>query len=139
MAFNPTVGWGKDGLAYSIRSTLDREHARRAAGWDITMDGDEEAFRKSGVCASLAAIMPTLAATPRPAIGRGRSSAEGRKCLEGPKRPQVRSTGLVLGKCRQPKPEQLRPGFQDLYVAGFAVLHRILAAPILVRHPLPYV
>ena len=44
MAFNPTVGWGKDGLAYSIRSALDREHARHAAGWDITLDGDEEAF-----------------------------------------------------------------------------------------------
>ena len=24
MAFNPTVGWGKDGQAYSIRSALDR-------------------------------------------------------------------------------------------------------------------
>ena len=38
MAFNPTVGLGKDGLAYSIRSALDREHARRAAGWDTTQD-----------------------------------------------------------------------------------------------------
>ena len=36
MAFNPTVGWGKDGLAYSIRSALDRVHARCAAGWDTT-------------------------------------------------------------------------------------------------------
>ena len=43
MAFNPTVGWGKDGLAYSIRSALDREHARRVAGWDTTPDADEEA------------------------------------------------------------------------------------------------
>ena len=43
MAFNPTVGWGKDGLAYSIRSTLDRERAFRAAGWDTTPDADEEA------------------------------------------------------------------------------------------------
>ena len=43
MAFNPTVGWGKDGLAYSIRSALDREYARRAAGWDTTPDIDEEA------------------------------------------------------------------------------------------------
>ena len=36
MAFNPTVGWGEDGLSYSIRSALDRERALRAAGWDIT-------------------------------------------------------------------------------------------------------
>ena len=36
MAFNPTVGWGKDGRAYSIRSALDRERAFRAAGWDTT-------------------------------------------------------------------------------------------------------
>lgn len=43
MAFNPTVGWGKDGLAYSIRSALDRERACRAAGWDTTPDADEEA------------------------------------------------------------------------------------------------
>ena len=43
MAFNPTVGWGKDGLAHSIRSALDREHACRAAGWDSTPDSDEEA------------------------------------------------------------------------------------------------
>ena len=43
MAFNPTVGWGKDGLAYSIRSALDRERACRAAGWDTTLDADEEA------------------------------------------------------------------------------------------------
>ena len=43
MAFNPTVGWGKDGLAYSIRSALDREHARRVAGWDTTPDADDEA------------------------------------------------------------------------------------------------
>ena len=42
MAFNPTVEWGKDGLAYSFRSALDREHARRAAGWDATPDADEE-------------------------------------------------------------------------------------------------
>ena len=38
MAFNPTAGWGKDGLAYSIRSALDREHARRFAGWDAAPD-----------------------------------------------------------------------------------------------------
>ena len=43
MAFNPTVGWSKDGLAYSIRSALDREYARRVAGWDTTPDADEEA------------------------------------------------------------------------------------------------
>ena len=43
MAFNPTVGWGKDGLAYSIRSALDREHARRAAGCDTTPDADDKA------------------------------------------------------------------------------------------------
>ena len=43
MAFNPTVGWGKDGLAYSIRSALDRERACRAAGWDTTRDAAEEA------------------------------------------------------------------------------------------------
>ncbi len=43
MAFNATVGWGKDGLAYSSRSALDREHARRAAGWDTTPDADKEA------------------------------------------------------------------------------------------------
>ena len=43
MAFNPTVGWGKDGLAYSIRSALDRERACRAAAWDTTPDADEEA------------------------------------------------------------------------------------------------
>ena len=43
MAFNPSVGWGKDGLAYSISSTLDREHACRAAGWDTTPDTDEAA------------------------------------------------------------------------------------------------
>ncbi len=38
MAFNRTVGWGKDGLAYSIRSALDREHERRVAGWDAAPD-----------------------------------------------------------------------------------------------------
>ena len=43
MAFNPTVGWGKDGRAYSIRSALDRERAFRAAGWDTTPDAGEEA------------------------------------------------------------------------------------------------
>ena len=43
MAFNPTVGWGKDGLAYSIRSALDREYARRAAGGDTTADADDKA------------------------------------------------------------------------------------------------
>ena len=43
MAFNPTVGLGKNGLAYSIRSALDRERACRAAGWDTTPDTDEEA------------------------------------------------------------------------------------------------
>ena len=43
IAFNPTVGWGKDGLAYSIRSALDRERACRAAAWDTTPDADEEA------------------------------------------------------------------------------------------------
>ena len=43
MAFNPSFGWGKDGLAYSIRSALDWEHACRAAGWDTTPDTDEEA------------------------------------------------------------------------------------------------
>ena len=43
MAFNPTVGWGKDGVAHSIRSALDREHARRAAGWDTTPDADDKA------------------------------------------------------------------------------------------------
>ena len=43
MAFNPSVGWGKDGLAYSIRSALDGEHACRAAGWDTTPDTDKEA------------------------------------------------------------------------------------------------
>ena len=48
MAFKPTVGWGKDGLAYSIRSALDREHACRAAGWDSTPDADEEAALSTG-------------------------------------------------------------------------------------------
>ena len=43
MAFNPTVGRGKDGLAYSIRSALDRERGCRAAGWDTTPDADKEA------------------------------------------------------------------------------------------------
>ena len=42
MAFNPTVGWGKGGLAYWIRSALDRERACRAAGWDKTADADAE-------------------------------------------------------------------------------------------------
>ena len=32
MAFNATVGWGKDGLAYSIRSALDRKRVCSAAG-----------------------------------------------------------------------------------------------------------
>ena len=36
MAFNPTVGWGKDGLSHSIRSALDRGRALRAAGWGTT-------------------------------------------------------------------------------------------------------
>ena len=40
MAFNPTVGWGKDGLAYSIRSTLDWEHVRYVIGWDTTPGAD---------------------------------------------------------------------------------------------------
>ena len=48
MAFNPTVGWGKDGLAYSIRSALDREHARRAAGRDTTPDADEQSALNTG-------------------------------------------------------------------------------------------
>ena len=43
MGFNPTVGWGKDGLAYSIRSALDRERACRAVGLDTTPDADKEA------------------------------------------------------------------------------------------------
>ena len=42
MAFNPTVEY-KDGLAYSIRSVLDRERACRAVGWDTTPGADEEA------------------------------------------------------------------------------------------------
>ena len=40
---DPSVGWSKDGLAYSLRLALDREHARRAVGWDTTPDADEEA------------------------------------------------------------------------------------------------
>ena len=48
MAFNPTIGYGKDGMAYSIRSALDREHARRAAGWDTTPDAGEGAALNTG-------------------------------------------------------------------------------------------
>ena len=40
MAFNPTVGWGKGGRAYSIRSAPDRERACGAAGWVTTPDAD---------------------------------------------------------------------------------------------------
>ena len=40
---NATVGWGKEGLACSIRSVLDREHARRAAGWNTMPDAEEAA------------------------------------------------------------------------------------------------
>ena len=53
MAFNPTIGYGKDGMAYSIRSALDREHARRAAGWDTTPDAGEGAALKHWLFASL--------------------------------------------------------------------------------------
>ena len=90
MAFNPTVGWGKDGLAYSIRSALDRERAYRAAGWDTTPDSGRPP-ETSGVCASTAAILSRLTATPRPAISRGRPSGKLRNPLgetpSGPRYP----------------------------------------------------